>query len=488
MSSVRTRIAPSPTGFPHIGTMFQALVNYAVAKSARGQFIVRIEDTDRARFVEGAEKAIFDALDWFGLTPDESPIHGGPYKPYRQSERLDLYKKHALELINKGYAYYCFCSPERLETVRKQMQQEGKPPMYDGHCLQIDSKEAAKKAQTESHVIRMKIEKTGGPVVLHDRIRGDINFDRHTIDDQVILKSDGYPTYHLAVVVDDYYMKITHIIRGEEWISSAPKHVLLYQYLFPETNPPEITHTPLLRNPDRSKLSKRHGHASVSWYQEEGYLPEAILNFLATRVWNHPEGKEIFTLKEFIQKFRLQDMHIQGPIVDLDKLKWLNGQWIRQKTNEEVLALLEPYKPKDLDNKLLTHLIPLVRDRLEKLSEITPLTDYVVKEPAIDITTLLKESKHDRKQTAAYLENVKAALETISPWSVPAIEAKLRQLQGQVAWKPRPAFMTIRLSVTGHPATPPLFDILEILGKKTVLDRLEACCKELKTNNPIHEQ
>ena len=471
---VRTRLAPSPTGDPHIGTIFQAFLNYAFAKKNKGKFIVRIEDTDRDRYVKGAETALFDALDWFGLTPDESVKHQGDFGPYRQSENLEKYQQHAEKLVKLKKAYYCFCSPTRLEKVRKNLQKQGQPPMYDGQCEKLDPIKAAQKAKNKPHVIRMKIEKSNNPIILHDDIRGDIKFDRHVLDDQVLLKSDGFPTYHLAVVIDDHFMKISHVIRGEEWISSAPKHVLLYQYF--GWQPPSFIHTPLLRNKDKSKLSKRHGHASVSWYQKKGYLPQAILNFLATRVWNHPDGQEIFSLKEFIQHFNFSAMHIQGPVIDLDKLNWLNSQWIRKLDKEDPKTLfnwLEKFKPKDLSKDKLIKIWPLIKERIEVLSELKYLTEYFVTSPEPEPKTILKESKKDNQDTKAYLLKLEQVIKNIKPWTVKQIDKDLHAFQAKTNWKPRPAFMTIRLALTNRSATPPLFDIIAILGKETVLQRLK---------------
>ncbi len=475
---VRTRLAPSPTGDPHIGTLFQALFDYVFAKKNHGRFIVRIEDTDQARQVKNSETAIFKALDWLNLTPDESPLHGGSFGPYRQSERLAIYKKHALDLIDQGHAYYCFCSGQRLDQVRQSLQQQGLPPMYDRLCRSLDPKQAQLMAQTKPFVIRMKIPHHQ-TIVIKDLIRGSIKFDSSVVDDQILLKSDGFPTYHLAVVVDDHLMKITHVVRGEEWLSSAPKHLLLYQYF--NWQPPQFIHTPLLRNPDRSKLSKRRGHASVSWYIKQGYLPEAVINFLATRVWNHPQGQEIFSLQDLIKHFKFEDLHIQGPIADLDKLNWLNGQWIRRLPDKVLLQRLAPFRPKNLSVEKLKAVWPLIKDRLESLSQLKDLTEYFITDPTIDPKLILKESGQDRQATAAYLTQVQAKLKSVSPWTGHQLETVLHQLQRELGLKPRPAFMTIRLAVTGRPATPPLFDTLEILGQKLVLSRLTYAQKILKS-------
>lgn len=469
----RTRIAPSPTGMPHIGTIFQALINYAFAKrqgDKQGQFIVRTEDTDQARKVEGAEAALFDALDWFGLTPDESIQHGGDFGPYRQSERLHIYQEHAQKLIDSGHAYYCFCSSDRLDQVRKQMQADGQPPMYDGHCLALDPKEAENRAKSEPHVVRMKVDKVGEPIVINDHVRGQIKFERAVIDDQVILKSDGFPTYHLAVVVDDQLMNITHVIRGEEWISSAPKHVLLAQYF--GWQPKEIIHTPLLRNPDRSKLAKRHGHASVSWYQREGYLPEAILNFLAARVWNHPDGKEIYSLSEFVKLFTFETMHIQAPVVDLAKLDWYNGIYIRELTNNELHTRLQPFAPKQLTDDQLLAIIPHIKDRLVKLSDLPELTSFLYDYQPPATKDLLK--KADQQLVTQQLQATIDKLSTITDWTTTNLETAIRKLQEDNDWHRGQFFMMLRLAVTGKTATPPLFETFEVIGSHDSLQRLQS--------------
>ncbi|MBI2600309.1 glutamate--tRNA ligase, partial [Candidatus Daviesbacteria bacterium] len=323
---VRVRIAPSPTGYPHIGTIYQAMYNFVFAKKYNGKFIIRIEDTDRSRFVADAEKVIFESLEWFGLKLDEGPEQGGEFGPYRQSERLKIYQKYAQQLIGQGNAYYCFCSKERLEQLRTEQQKEKLPPMYDKKCLLL-SKEEIEKNLTDkiSYVIRMNVPKDQ-VIVVHDNVVGDVEFNSSQVDDQVIIKSDGFPTYHLAVVVDDYLMKITHVFRGSEWLSSTPKHLLLYKFLGWGESIPKFAHVPVLLNPEGGgKLSKRMGHASVDYYRKEGFLPEVILNFLANVVWNHPEGKELFPLEDFAKAFELDpfrvDVKPQGAKFDIKKLE-----------------------------------------------------------------------------------------------------------------------------------------------------------------------
>jgi len=463
--TIRTRIAPSPTGFPHVGTIFQGLLDYVYAHQQGGQFIIRIEDTDQGRYVEGAENDIYESLEWAGITPDEGPKYGGPVGPYRQSERLDIYQKYAHQLVDQGHAYYCFCSPKRLEQVRNDRQKQGLPPMYDRHCRDLDPAEAKKRIESEKYVIRMKIP-DNETIITHDFIRGDISFDSNVVDDQVILKSDGFPTYHLAVVVDDHLMNISFMVRGEEWLSSSPKHILLYRYF--GWQPPVMLHTPLLRNPDKSKLSKRHGHASVKWYREQGYLPEALVNFLATRIWNHPDGQEIFTMDELLTKFKIEDIHIMSPIADLKKLDWINGLWIRSLSDTELIKRLEPYRPQDLPPELLARILPLYKQRLIKLSELESLTCYFYREPVV--------TKTFEPEVVGFFSQVIDSLPSISAWQAASIETTLRELQVASGLKPKTAFMALRDALTGQDATPPLFDIMEILGQDTVLRRLKPYC------------
>lgn len=475
MSPVRTRIAPSPTGFPHVGTVFQALFDYVIARQHRGSFVMRLEDTDQARFVDGAEEALCQAFEWAGLTPDEGPKYGGNYGPYRQSERLELYKKHAEALIESGHAYYCFCSPERLEQVRSEMQAKGLPPMYDRHCRTMDPAKAKAEALQTPHVIRMKVPDHTS-IEVKDMVRGSIIFDSDTVDDQVLLKSDGFPTYHLAVVVDDHYMEISHLVRGEEWISSAPKHVLLYQYF--DWPMPLMLHTPLLRNPNKSKLGKRHGHASITWYQEKGYLPEALLNFLMSRVWNHPEGKEVYPLSEAIQFFRVEDMHIQGPIVDLSKLDWYNGLYIRSLSDEELVRRLTPYVDPALNSKLRA-IVPLIKERLVTLGEAKDLTSFFIGQIQPDPGLLVKRS--DAASVLDQLQHTIELCEAVTEFSPSTLEEAFRTLATANDYKPSQYFMMIRIAVTGQAATPPLFDTMAVIGKELCLDRLRGSQKLLSS-------
>jgi glutamyl-tRNA synthetase len=374
-SKARLRIAPSPTGYPHIGTLYQALFNFAFARKHKGEFIVRIEDTDRARFVEGAEDIIFKTLDWAGLIEDESPRKDGGYGPYRQSERLEMYHKYAQELLDKDKAYYDYY-PKKDAGIKKEYTRETELKNSSSLGNPDPPKSIKEMIAQGDWIIRMRGSKK--PVTFKDGTRGNITFGPDQITEQVLIKSDGFPTYHLAVVVDDHEMKISHVVRGEEWISSTPKHVLLYEYFGWDL--PLFFHTPDLRNPDKSKLSKRQGHTNVNWYKEEGYLPEAILNFLALLGWSHPQEKEIFPLKEFIELFNLSDIRPVGPIFDVKKLEWMNGIWIRNlaESNKLKERLVEFYKDNEdiqtkLNNKDSDVLINAAATRMRTLKDFKDL-------------------------------------------------------------------------------------------------------------------
>ncbi len=465
----RTRVAPSPTGFPHIGTIYQALFDYSYAKKNEGKFIVRIEDTDRSRLVEGAEEKIYEALDWFGLTEDESPRKGGTYGSYRQSERLPLYQKYAKELVEKNKGYYCFCSKERLEEVRKKLQQEKKVPMYDQCCRHLSQEEIDKNLKEKKPwVIRLKIPKNERIEVI-DGIRGKITFDSNNIDDQVLLKSDGFPTYHLAVVVDDHLMKITEAVRGEEWLSSLPKHALIYKFL--GWKMPLYFHTPILRNPDRSKLSKRQGHTNVDWYQKEGYLPEAILNYLALIGWSHPEGEEFFSLDEFIQLFELKDLKPVGPIFDINKLEWMSGEYIRKLKVKDLKLKIVNFIDKNYSEEIVERTIPLIQERIKKLSDYLPLCGFFFKRPEkyeIDLSA----RKDLFKNIYDSLNQIKGEDCDVTGWSAISIGENLQNLAKKLGVKNSEFFMLLRVAITGKKISPPLNGSMELLGKKECLERL----------------
>lgn len=476
---VRTRIAPSPTGEDlHIGNAYTALINFIFAKQKKGQFIVRIEDTDQTRKVKGSEERILKTIEWLGLTPDESPRVGGPYSPYRQSQRKTIYRKYAQELVDKGHAYYCFCSAERLANVRNEMQKAGKPPMYDGFCRNTSQSDAkARVEKGERYVIRLKVP-DAGETILEDLIRGKVVFKNELIDDQIILKSDGFPTYHLAVVVDDYLMKISHVIRAEEWLSSTPKHILLYNaFKWPL---PFFAHLPILRNPDKSKLSKRKNPVWVSNYKDQGYLPEAINNYLMTLGWAHPSGKTIFTLTEAIEKFSFDRVNKTGPVFDIVKLTWMNGEYIRKMSNEELGELMYTFLNNKYDRKLLLLLSPLLKERIKKLSDVESLIDFFVKEPHVSKDMLIPKSRNSN-ETKEKLTLAIKGLQSINQWTAQNIHDEGNKLVVLSGWKPIELFQTIRISLTGKTVTPPLFESMEILGKEKSLERLEKALGSLSS-------
>lgn len=466
MDKVRTRIAPSPTGKDlHIGNAYTALINYVFAKKNSGQFIIRIEDTDRTRLVDGSEERILASLEWLGISHDEGPDCGGPFTPYRQSDRLSEYKKYAEELVVKGHAYYCFCTQERLEEMRSDQEANHKPPMYDGLCKKIPPEEAKKRAEGgEKHVIRLNVPDEG-VVKFTDLIRGDISFENKLIDDQVLLKSDGFPTYHLGVVVDDHLMQISHVIRGEEWISSTPKQILLFQFFGWEM--PKFAHVSVLRNPDRSKLSKRKNPVWVSEYRAKGYLPEALKNYMATMAWTYPGKKELFTVSEMIEQFEIKDIQTTAPIFDQEKLRWMNGEYIRHLDEAELIAKIRAFDatvPKDSDT-LMKKIVPLVRERMKTLSEFETLADFFFVRP-------VKFEREINKNTLKIATDALSSLSSSSSWSHETMEKSIRDHAEKVGVKARDVFMELRIAITGKSVGPPLLESLEILGKEETLARL----------------
>ncbi len=474
---VRTRIAPSPTGEDlHIGNVYTALIDFVFAKKNKGKFIVRIEDTDRTRLVAGSEEKILDSLCWLGLAYDEGPDIGGPYEPYRQSERLKLYKQYAEELVKVGAAYYCFCTPKILEEMRKAQEARGEIPRYDQRCRHLKNGEIQKKLdQKEASVIRLKVPQAG-VTKFNDLIRGEISFQNGLLDDQVLLKSDGFPTYHLGVVVDDHLMKITHVIRAEEWISSTPKHILIYKALGWEL--PEYAHLPLLRSPDRSKLSKRRNPVWVSWYKEQGFLPEAIVNYLALMGWSHPEGKEIFSLDEFIKKFDLKRVQTTGPVFDVAKLEWMNGKYLRESPIKKLQEAIDEFYGKKYPEDLIGKILPLVVDRMKKLADFLPLTEFFFKKPSLDPALLLSGKTKEEVETP--LNMFIFRIDKLKDWKKENLEKEGRETAKEVGLKDGDLFMLLRIALTGKTVTPPLFETMVVLGKEETLDRLQTALGKIQ--------
>lgn len=458
--NVRVRIAPSPTGYPHIGTIYQALFNYAFAHHFRGNFVVRIEDTDRARLVEDAEDAIYSALDWFGLSEDESSRKDGSFGPYRQSERLPLYHEYAQKLIDIGGAEFAYFpkeeagkkeyGEEKVKVSSSSNQTTQTPPKSVGEMVE-------NKEKFSDWVVRLVVPRDK-KIIVEDGIRGLIEFDSNEVTNQVLLKSDGFPTYHLAVVVDDHLMQITHVLRGEEWLSSAPKHVLLYDYFGWEK--PRFFHTAVLRNPDKSKLSKRQGHTNVSWYKEEGFLQEAILNFLALLSWSHPEEKEIFSLEEFISLFDFKDIKPVGPVFDIAKLEWMNGMYIREMDEFTLIQKLKAYDPSlsDLDTELFKKLIELTKTRMKTLKEFKEqVMPFLEKQD-------LEFSDQEKTMRAGLFERLQA----VQQWTNETIVETLKAFTKENGVN----FKALYKITIGKEFGLPLGNIFEIIGKGKTLSLL----------------
>jgi glutamyl-tRNA synthetase len=483
---VRLRIAPSPTGDPHVGTAYISLFDLAFARRHGGQFILRIEDTDRVRFLSESEQNIFEYLRWLGLEWDEGPDVGGPYGPYRQSERLPLYKDHAERLIGDGHAYHCWCTPERLARVRKDMESRKEPPKYDRLCYgKTEPERRALGEASERPVVRMLIPDEG-VTGFDDMIRGRIEFENRLIDDQVVLKSDGFPTYHLAVVVDDHAMQISHVTRGEEWISSTPKHVLLYRWFGWDL--PKFAHFPLLRNENRSKVSKRKNPwATLPWFRDSGYLPEALLNFLALLGWSMPDGREIFGFSELVEHVDFGRISTTGPIFDLNKLDWLNGHYIRQHSIEDLTAKVRPFlEQADLaiDDEYLLAILPLIQERLKRLAEAPDLVRFFVEPRGSYETNLLVPKGLDPATTRDLLTAATDRIRRIEPFEHEALESDLRALAGERGVKTGQLFMTLRVACTYSNVSPPLFETMQVLGRERVLARLSAAHTRLSQSEP----
>ncbi|MGD8439309.1 MAG: glutamate--tRNA ligase [Holophagae bacterium] len=481
--AVRTRIAPSPTGDPHVGTAYVALFNYALARQQGGQFVLRIEDTDQQRSSVEAEAMILDALNWLGLDWDEGPDVGGPHGPYRQSERSEIYRDHAERLVAAGEAYPCFCTRDRLDALRAEQKTAKTRFGYDGHCRAIDPDEAARRrAAGEPHVVRLAMPTTG-ELVVEDLLRGEIRFPADQIDDQVLLKSDGYPTYHLANVVDDHLMEISHVIRAEEWISSLPKHLRLYQAFGWE--PPVFCHLPLLRNADTSKISKRKNPVSLNYYRRAGYLPEALLNYLALMGFAMPDERDEFTLEEFVDAFGLDRISLGGPVFDLDRLTWLNGKHIRRL---EPIELLERLRTGLLSDDYLLEVLPLAHERIDTLADFVGYAEpFFVGDVAYDDTARSKMVAKGLTppQTAKLLRTLlEDSLDPILDWSAATVEAAMRAHCSSHDLEPKQLFMPVRVAVTGRTATPPLFDTMAVLGKEICRRRLRVATDVLRRMKP----
>ena len=500
-SNVRVRFAPSPTGGLHLGGVRTALFNYLFAKQNKGKFILRIEDTDQNRFVTGAEEYIFETLAWCGLQPDESVVHGGEYEPYRQSERKEMYRQYAEQLIADGHAYYAFDTPEELEQMRNQYKTEGATAQYGAatrnfmkNSLTLDKEETDKWIKEgKPYVIRIKVPQQAEDITFTDLIRGEVSFNTATTDDKVLLKADGMPTYHLAVVVDDYLMKITHAFRGEEWLPSAPVHILLWRYLFGEENMPRWAHFPLILKPSgQGKLSKRDGARfgfpvyARNWtdpntgeitpgFKETGFLPEAFINMLALLGWNDSSEQEIFSLDELVEKFSIERVHKAGAKFDYEKAKWFNHEWLKRLPaahySKQVKALFEQKGILVKNDELFVKVLDMVKDRCTLLPDFIEQASYFFKAPhSIDISSI--KSKWNEQKSLLFAEAVKA-FELLPVWQHTDIESTFKEIIAAHLMKPGELMLPLRIMLVGGKFGPGVFEIAELIGKEETIKRID---------------
>jgi glutamyl-tRNA synthetase len=480
-TNVRVRFAPSPTGFLHVGGLRTALYNYLFAKHHGGTFVLRIEDTDQSRRVEGAVENLISTLGWSGIHYDEGPGIGGPFGPYVQSERLGLYSRYANELVKKEKAYHCFCSPERIDQVRQKQTAAKERVSYDRHCRTLPREEVDERLRRgEKNVIRLKVPLEGA-VTFQDLIRGEVSIANEILDDQVLLKSDGFPTYHLAVVVDDHLMQISHVIRGEEWLPSTPKHVLLYQYFGWEL--PVFAHLPLLLNPDKSKLSKRQGDVAVEDYRAKGYLQEAMINFIAFLGWNPGDEREIFSLEELIREFSLERVGKAGAVFNVEKLNWLNFQHLKIEPDEEVLRMLREHMAQvGLDSSsysdaYLLGVIAAMRERVTFVQEFVEKSPYFFKAPMeYDADVLKKRWKSD---TASQLKTLAEEFSRLEHADKEDFEAAVHHVAEALKVKNSDLIHPLRLALSGVGAGPGLYEIAFLLGKDETIRRMNRAIEKL---------
>ncbi len=469
MTTVRTRVAPSPTGDPHVGTAYIALFNLAFARQHGGQFILRIEDTDQTRSTAESEQKILDSLRWLGLEWDEGPDVGGPHGPYRQSERKADYAKYAMQLVEEGKAFLCYRTSEELDELRAARRAAGGHTALKQSDLALPDDEVEKrKAAGAPYVVRMVVPEGEGACEVDDMLRGTIELEWGMVDAQILLKSDGMPTYHLANVVDDHLMEITHVIRGEEWINSAPKHKLLYEYF--GWDMPKLCHMPLLRNPDKSKLSKRKNPTSILYYQRMGYLPEALLNYLGRMGWSMPDESEKFTRQQMFDNFDIQRVSLGGPIFDQEKLSWLNGLWLREDLDPAQFAA--KYQEWALNPEYLMQIVPLIQQRVEKLSDVAPLASFFLS-GMLDISEADFEHKSlEKDDIRRMLQYSVWLLDTESQWNKDRLFGQLKQLAEAMGFKIRDFLFPLFIAVAGTNQTVSVMDSMAILGPDMTRARL----------------
>jgi glutamyl-tRNA synthetase len=489
---VRVRYAPSPTGLQHIGGVRTALFNYFFARANGGKFILRVEDTDQERYSDASLQDLYDTLSWLGISWDEGPVVGGPYGPYIQSERFDLYRKYAEQLVADGKAYYCYCTSERLDQIRSEQQAaKSEQQGYDRHCRDLtDAQRAEKEEQGFKPVIRLKVP-LDGKTTFHDVLMGDISRrNRDVSPDPVLLKSDGFPTYHLANVIDDHMMGITHIMRAQEWIPSGPLHILLYEAFGWE--PPMYCHLPMVMGKDGQKLSKRHGSTSVKDFREKGYLPEALMNYVSLVGWSYDGQREFFSKEELEQLFCLEKINKAPGVFDYKKLDWFNGQYIRQMDDAKLSLMLLPYLEKagfvslpltDEQQQRMTALVPAVKERMKVLSDVVELSRFLFEEPVLSDPLSFCGKGVDLSTTCSALDQaygiLRSGLEKGLEDSV--IESQLVDLATSMEIKVNGVFMPIRVAITGSSVSLPLFDSIRLLGQEKTFDRIEKALALLKS-------
>lgn len=482
-NKIRVRYAPSPTGYIHIGNLRTALYNYLFARHNGGEFILRIEDTDRARYIEGAVENLIKTLEWVGLDYDEGPFKGGNYGPYFQSERLKIYKEHSDILLHKKKAYHCFCTPERLKALREEQQrQKLNQTKYDKHCLNLSEDEINKKiSEGIPNVIRLNVNPEE-KIKFNDYIRGEVEFSGELIDDQILVKSDGYPTYHLANVIDDYLMKITHVIRGEEWLPSTPKHILLYEAFGWEK--PVFAHLPLLLNPDRSKLSKRQGDVAVEDYKKKGYLREAIINFIALLGWSAGDDKEFYYFDELVSAFSLDRVHKTGAIFDLEKLNWLNAEHLRKKSDDKLVEMLRnelkesKYSEPEYSDEYLKSVISVMRERVSFIKEFYEKGFYFFEEPETYEEYAVK--KGWKPHTPGILKKFAEKISAFEGSTKEEFEIALLETATEMNIGKGNIIHPLRLAVSGVSGGPGILDIVSIIGKEKTVNRINRIIERLK--------
>jgi glutamyl-tRNA synthetase len=487
-SPVRVRMAPSPTGPLHIGTARTSLYNYLFARRRGGIYVLRIEDTDQARGSEDLERDIIDNLHWLAISWDEGPqVAGGqdigPYGPYRQSQRSELYAAEAQRLLDAGHAYHCWCTLAELDAVRHEQEARKEAPHYNGRCLNLtDADRAAFAAEGRTPAIRFRV--PDETITFDDLIRGRVEIESGALGgDRIIVRSDGSPLYHFVVVVDDAAMQISHVIRGEDHISNTPLHILLFRALGYDV--PVFGHIPLILNPDRSKMSKRMTQTAITAYREQGYLPEAMVNFLAFLGWSPGTEEEIFTLDELAARFDIGHVHKGGAVFDKDRLDFLNGVYIRSLTDEQLALRLRPFVPSALDDRAVLAVVPLIKERLVRLADAADLVAFLTEPDALVAGRYLPDEllpkKADAAATGVALARARDVLAGVSEpdFAAAELEAKCRTAAEELGWKAGDFFKPIRMALTGRPISPPLFGSMELLGRERCLARIDAALVKL---------